>query len=48
VAELTCLTRPRELAEAPVPYRKVMIAGVVALFALLLGLLTSPLWRWWQ
>ena len=48
VAELTCLTRPRELADAPVPYRRVLIAGVIALFLLLLGTLTSPLWRWWK
>jgi hypothetical protein len=48
VAELTCLTRPRELAEAPVPYRGVLVAGVIALFLVLLGMLTSPLWRWWK
>jgi hypothetical protein len=48
VAELTCLTRPRELADAPLPHRGVLIGAVIALFVALLGILTSPLWRWWK
>jgi hypothetical protein len=48
VAELTCLTQPRELADSPVPYRGVLIGAVLVLFVILLGVLTSPLWRWWK
>jgi hypothetical protein len=48
VTELTFLTRPRELADAPVPYRRALIGLVVVVFLILLGLITSPLWRWWK
>ena len=47
-AELTWLTRPREQADAPVPHRGVLVGAVVALFVLLLVVLTAPLWRWWH
>jgi hypothetical protein len=48
ITELTYLTRPRELADAPWPHRGALIGLVIAVFLLLLGLLTSPLWRWWK
>ncbi|MBI5478595.1 MAG: hypothetical protein HY906_07070 [Deltaproteobacteria bacterium] len=48
VAELSYLTRPRELADAPMPCRGVLVGAVLVLFLVLLGLLTSPLWRWWK
>jgi hypothetical protein len=47
VAELTCFTRPRELADAPLPHRRLLIGAVLLLFVVLLGMLTSPLWRQW-
>ena len=47
-AELTWLTRPREQADAPVPYRGLLVGAVVALFLVLLMVLTTPLWRWWH
>jgi hypothetical protein len=48
VAEATYLTRPRESGDAPLPHRGVLVGVVILIFAVLLAVLTSPLWRWWR